>query len=291
MGNGALFLIAIGAFSAFVAGIGMLVLAYRTPPHRSKATGPQRAQFVLRRVLGQRRKLILTLSAAMVVGLASGWPVAAVAGGLGMWFAPVLLGSDAEDGLRTARIEAVAVWTEMLRDTLSAAAGLEQAVLASTTVAPEAIAGPLATLGSDLRSRRPFHEAMHTLATMLADPTADQVVASLVYAQRNQVKNLAELLGELAAAARAQVTLAVRVQAERGKHRTSQRVVTIIFSAMAVGLTVAYPRFLQPYDTAAGQLVMAVVLAMFAGGLAWMRAIVRPKPTPRLLAPEGWRKQ
>lgn len=126
---------------------------------------------------------------------------------------------------------------------------------------------------------------MDALAEQLADPTADQVIASLKYAHRHQAKDLAELLGELAVAARAQVELAVRVHAERSKHRTAQRTITVMFTGMAVGLAVAYPRFLEPYDTLAGQVVLAVVVGMFAGALAWMRLIVRPKPAVRLLAP------
>jgi Flp pilus assembly protein TadB len=282
-----LFGVVIGASMVFILGVVLLVLAFREPVrHAGKPSVLMRLN--PRSVLAQRRKLTSALAAGAVAGLASGWPVAALAAGLAVWFAPVLLGGDAGERERIARIEAVAVWAEMLRDTLTSAAGLEQAVLASTMVAPEAIAGPLANLGSDLRARRPFADAMAAVADALADATADQVVSSLVHAQRNQAKNLAELLGELAAAARAQVTLAVRVHAERAKHRASQRTITVIFSGMAVLLAVAYPRFLRPYDTAAGQLVMLVLLGMFSGALAWMRRIVRPWPTPRLLAPNGW---
>lgn len=289
MGNGALFAVVIGASLVFVVGTVLLVLAFRAPL-RQVGSPPVLARLDPRPILVQRRKLTSTLAAAAVAGLASGWPVAALAAGAAVWFAPVVLGGDAGERDRIARTEAVAVWAEMLRDTLSSAAGLEQAVLASTTVAPDAIAGPLANLASDLRARRPFAEAMAAVADILADTTADQVVSSLIHAHRNQAKNLADLLGEIAGAARAQVSLAVRVDAERAKHRTSQRTITVIFSGMAVLLAVAYPRFLRPYDTALGQLVLLVLLGMFAGALAWMRRIVRPIPAPRLLAPNSGRK-
>lgn len=279
-----LFVLTACSLLALFVGLGLLVLAFR--PRSAHGGAPSwLARLDPRPVIAQRRKLSATVAAAVVIGLASGWPVAAVAAGLAVWFAPVLVGSDPGEAERVARIEAVAVWAEMLRDTLSSAAGLEQAVLASTTVAPEAIAAPLAVLGSDLRARRPFGDSMDILAATLADPTADQVVSSLKYAYRHQAKNLAELLGELASAARAQVELAMRVHAERGKHRTAQRTITVMFTVMAVGLAVAYPKFLEPYDTLAGQAVLAVIVGMFAGALAWMRLIVRPKPPVRLLAP------
>ncbi|WP_194924894.1 type II secretion system F family protein [Catenulispora pinisilvae] len=284
MSNLMLFGLTACSLLALFAGAGLLVLAFRPRTDRGGAL-PWLGRLDPRPVIAQRRKLSAALAAAAVVGLASGWPVAAVAAGLAVWFAPVLVGSDPGEAGRVARIEAVAVWAEMLRDTLSSAAGLVQAVLASTTVAPEAIAAPLAVLGADLRARRPFGDSLDSLAERLADPTADQVVASLKYAYRHQAKNLAELLGELASAARSQVELALRVHAERGKHRSAQRTITVMFTGMAVGLAVAYPRFLEPYDTLAGQAVLAVVVGMFAGSLAWMRVIVRPKPPVRLLAP------
>lgn len=279
-----LFMLTACSLLALIAGAGLLVSAFRPRTDRMGASS-WLGRLDLRPVIAQRRKLSATIAAAVVVGLASGWPVAGVAAALAVWFAPVLLASDAGEAERVARIQALAVWAEMLRDALSSAAGLEQAVLASTTVAPEAIAGPLAVLGSGLRARRPFGDAMDALAEQLADPTADQVIASLKYAHRFQAKNLAELLGELAGAARAQVELAVRVHAERSKHRTAQRTITVMFTGMAVGLAVAYPKFLEPYDTVAGQLVLAAVVGIFAGALAWMRLIVRPKPAVRLLAP------
>lgn len=284
MSNLTLFLLTACSLLALIAGAGLVVLAFRP---RTEGTGVLSwlRRLDPRPVIAQRRKLSATVAAAVVVGLASGWPVGGAAAGLAVWFVPVLIGSDPSEAERVARIQAVAVWAEMLRDALSSAAGLEQAVLASTTVAPEAIAGPLAVLGSGLRARRPFGDAMDALAEQLADPTADQVIASLKYAHRHQAKDLAELLGELAGAARAQVELAVRVHAERSKHRTAQRTVTVMFIGMAVGLAVAFPKFLEPYDTLAGQLVLAVVVGMFAGALAWMRLIVRPKAAVRLLAP------
>jgi hypothetical protein len=283
-----LFLGAAGTLLAFVVGAGLLVLAFREPPARSPDGSTLLARLDPRPVFAQRRKLLATLAAGIATGAASGWPVAGVAAAAAVWFAPVLLGTDPGEAGRIERMESIAIWAEMLRDTLSSAAGLEQAVLASTNVAPDAIAGPLAMLRSDLHSRRPFAEAMADLARTLADPTADQVVDCLVYAQTNQAKNLSELLGELATAARAQVTLAVRVHAERSQHRSAQRSITGIFTTMAVGLAAGFPKFLAPYDTAAGQLVMAVELGVFAACLAWMRAIVRPKPPVRLLAPDGW---
>ena len=49
------------------------------------------------------------------------------------------------------RIEAIATFTEMLRDTISAAAGLEQAILAAEPVAPAPVREPVLMLAARLR--------------------------------------------------------------------------------------------------------------------------------------------
>lgn len=283
MGNGALLLAVAGATFAFLVGLYLLVTAFRQPP-RARADGSVwRRRLDPRPVIRQRMRLAVSVGIGLAAGVLTGWPVAAIAVTCGVWFAPVVMGEDEAEKARIAKVEALANWTEMLRDTLSSAAGLEQAVLASTSVAPNALAEPMVALGADLRSRQPFGEAMTALGHRLADPIADQVVVALVNAQRNHARNLADLLSELAAAARAQVTLAVQVDAERAQHRTTQRGVIGLFFAIAFGLELFEPKFLQPYGTLSGQLVLLVIVAGFAGAFTWMRVITRPKPLPRLL--------
>ena len=286
MGNATLLLAVAGATFALLAGLFVFVSAFREPPVRD-ARRMWRRRLDLRSVIRQRMKLAVSVGIGLAAGLFTRWPVAAFAVACGVWFATVLVGEDAVEKARIAKVEALANWTELLRDTLSSAAGLEQAVVASTSVAPKALAEPMAALGADLRSRQPFDEAMTALGYRLADPIADQVVVALVNAQRNQAKNLADLLGELAAAARAQVTLAVQVDAERAQHRTTQRGVIGLFFAIAFGLELFEPKFLQPYSTFSGQLVLLVIVAGFAAAFTWMRVITRPKPLPRLLIVDG----
>src|SRR2546430_16001984 len=66
----------------------------------------------------------------------SRWPVAAVLAGVGGRALPGLIGPDREHQRRLARIEAIATWTESVRDTLGAAAGGEKAITATAGPAP-----------------------------------------------------------------------------------------------------------------------------------------------------------
>lgn len=278
-----LLLVVTAASSLLVAGLYVLVSGFRERPPRRLKSSRLRA-LDPRTAIGQRKRLSVAIAVGLVFGVWTGWPLAFVAGVLGCWHLPRLLGPDAAVGKRIATIEAIATWTEMLRDTLSAAAGLEQAVLASTSVAPQALHEPLGQLGASLRARVPFTQVLEAFGEDLADPIADQVVVCLVHAYSHQVKHLSDLLSELAEAARAQVSLAVQVNAERAKHRTSMRTITSVSLAMAVGFSVFYPPFVAPYDTPAGQGVLLVVIGLFALSFVFMRRIFRPRPMPRLLA-------
>lgn len=92
-----------------------------------------------------RQWLVAAVTAALTIAL-TGWPVAGLLTMVGVLTLPRLLGRDRQAAARTTRLEAVAIWAEMLRDTLSAAAGLEQAILATAPIAPPALREQTAAL-------------------------------------------------------------------------------------------------------------------------------------------------
>ena len=224
----------------------------------------------------------LAAGAAVVVGAATGWPVGAVLAGLAGWGAPGLLaGTRARQGA-VGRIEAVAGWAEMLRDTMAGSAGLEQAIIATAPLAPLPIRAEVVTLAVRLDGER-LAPALRAFAEEVADPTCDLVVAALVLAAGHQAQRLGELLGTLAQAARDQATMRLRVEAGRARTRTSVRVIVGATGAFVLGLAVLNRGYLAPYDSALGQLVLALVGAMFACAFAWLGRITRPATTERIL--------
>jgi Flp pilus assembly protein TadB len=80
------------------------------------------------------------------------------------------------------------------------------------------------------------------------------------------------------------------VSAARASTQTSVRVVAGITIAMVVGLLVLNRSYLEPYQGAGGQAVLAVVFALFAGGLFWLQSMSRFKTPERFLAPQAERK-
>ncbi len=228
-------------------------------------------------------RLGLAAGGAVVVGAATGWPVGALLAGLAGWGLPGLLGGSKGRGDGLARIEAVAGWAEMLRDTMAGAAGLEQAIVATATVAPLPIRAEVATLAVRLEGER-LAPALRGFADEVADPTMDLVVAALVLAAEHQASRLGELLGSLAQAARDQATMRLRVEAGRARSRTSVKVVVGVTAGLALGLAVLNRSYLAPYDSALGQLVLLLVGAMFAGAFVWLSRMTRPSAPERFLA-------
>ncbi|WP_410648564.1 type II secretion system F family protein [Amycolatopsis sp. cmx-4-54] len=270
------------------AGVGLLLIvaAWRrlaaVPP-------PSRPPMLLRAAREQAgsRRVLLRLAVAVGVGAltgaATGWVVGAVLAAAGAWFLPRLVGPDRAHARRVARIEAIASWTEMLRDVLSAAAGLEQAILATAPLAPAAIRGEVTTLTARLESGQRLAPALRALARELDDPTADLVLAALVLAAEHQARQLGDLLGSLATTAREQAAMRMRVETGRARTRTSVRVIVATTLTFAAGVVVFNRAYLDVYNTATGQLVLLLIGALFAAGFAWLARIATGGRQPRVL--------
>ena len=187
----------------------------------------------------------------------------------------------------TDRIEAVATWTELLRDTLAAAAGLSQAITATAELAPQAIRGPVLVLAERLASGISMEDALRSFAADLADPSADLVVCALLVAATARSQRLGDLLGALAQSCREEVAMRLRVEASRASSRSSVRTVILFSVSFAALLFVVARSYLLPFGTATGQIVLLVVGVCYVAGLTFMVRLVRPRrPAARLLSAE-----
>ena len=222
-------------------------------------------------------------AAAAVIGLWSRWPVAAVLAAAAAWALPPLLAGAATARQELARLEAIATWTESLRATLQAAAGLEHALIASAATAPAAIRDQVEALAGSLRAGVRLPDALDALAADLDHPDADRVLASLRLAAPGRARNLADQLGVLAAAAREQVAARRRIDSERATTRTSVRMIVAATLVMVLGQLLLNRSFLDPYATVTGQLVLAAAGGLFALGFWWLNRMSRLRRQPRVL--------
>lgn len=272
------------------AGCGLgLVLAVTGLRRRQAPTWPR-----WRRLAGQarlagwdRRRAAGAVTAAVVAAVVTRWPVGTLLAGIAAWWLPAVAGPGRGHSQQVARIEAIAAWAESLRDTLAAAAGLEQALLATQPVAPEPIRGQVTALAVRIRQGERLPAALRAFAGELADPTGDLVVASLLLAAQQQASDLGQLLGNLAGTARAHAGMRMRIAAGRARVRTAVRIIIAATTALVAGLLVFSHAFLQPYDSAAGQVVLAAAGGLFAAAFWLLGKIARFGQPQRFLTNLG----
>jgi tight adherence protein B len=225
------------------------------------------------------------LGTACAVGLVSfvvtRWPMAFALG------AAAFLGLQALGPSRArrtvAQLEAIAVWTEMLRDTLAGASGLTQALVTTAPTAPAPIAGAVKALAAKLSAGVALDSSLRELATDIGDPAADMVVAALLMASRERAQRLGELLGALSGSIRDEVAMRLGIEAERASSRSAVRMITGFSLGFFALMSVFARTYLAPYRSVSGQLALAGVGILFGLGLWLMSIMVRPKPLPRLV--------
>lgn len=258
------------------AGVWLIVAGVRTTD-----APPPRSLDVAWDVLWWRGGLVVIAAAAG--WWATGWPAAAVLAGASAAVAPMLSGTRRRREYVQRRSEALAVWAEMLRDTIASHAGLREAIAVTARVAPQPIRAEVQALAVRAE-RESLPNALRQFATDVQDPVADLIVAALVIAAERQAQRLAELLSHIARAAREQAAMRIRVETGRARTYASSRALVAITLGLAAVLLVFSPEFMRPYDRPAGQIVLVLIGTLFAGALAGLVRLGRPAASPRLLA-------
>jgi Flp pilus assembly protein TadB len=278
LAGGPLFAILLGALGG--AGLLLLILALRGLPPPDPSKPPSRLESQARDLLGPRG--LIALLAGVAVLVATRWIVGAI-GVFLLVLAWRSLGGAAGERRAMARLEALATWTESLRDTIAGAVGLEQAIPASSRVAGPLLAEPLARLVDRLHTRVPMSEALHRFADDLDDPSADLIIAALIINARLRGPGLRDLLGALAASAREELDVRRKVNAERRSTRRSAQIVTGISVGLALALALFNQGYVQAYGSLLGPLVLVVVVALYGAGFFWMRKLATIETADRLL--------
>lgn len=260
-----------------ITGVGALLVLSGFSRHESRVRLPRPGRMTL-----------IVVAAAIVVGGIVGWvtrsPVAIAITLLAAWSMPRIVGPDLENQRKVAMVEAIASWTEMLRDTLAAASGLNQAIAATAPIGPELIRPQLSALAFRLEVGERLPHALRLFADDLSDPTADLVCAALIQAERRQAGHLADLLGSLASAARQQAMTRTRIAVGRAKIRSQVRVVLGTVLVFATGMVLLVPDWLAPYRQLQGQLVLVGIAGWVAASLWWLIRLSRLPEPDRILA-------
>ena len=195
---------------------------------------------------------------ACVVWAWTKWPVGGLWAFAGVMSIPVLKGQGHSADDEIAKVEAIATWTEQIRDTMNASAGLQQSLVATAVNGPVVIKTELAAFARRA-PRGDLAGALRQLGLDLNHPASDLVIAGLVSATELDAGRLVPLLSRLASSIRDEAQMRVRVEVSRSRVRTSMKIVGFFVMATMCSLVLFGRDLLSGYQTALGQIWLLVV--------------------------------
>ena len=275
------------AIGGVLLGAGLACAAYAMSllPRRA-ANGADPPAWI--RALRQRDTWIRSAAsagAAAVVAVVTGWPVGAVLAAAAGWWMPALLGADTTAQKQADLAEALASWAEQLRDMITGASGLHQAIAATAPVAPEPIRSRVQELEARVRSGQSIDRAARVFAREVDSDLGDLVALTLTMGASRQSGDVAGALSRLAEAARERATSIARVSASRARVRSSVRIIAAATAIMVTGMFALNPGFLEPLGTVTGQLILALTGGVWALSFFWLARLAVPTEQPRPFTP------
>lgn len=263
-----------------IAGLALLVLELTRPAPRRGA--PPRRRLTINKKMRQR--MVISLVTSLVTLVITRWPVATITAALAVILLPRLTSSRAARR-RVALLEGLEQWTRRLSDMLTASRGLEDALGASVRYAPPAIAPVVATLARRLAARTGTEAALRAFATDVADPAGDRIAAALIIATGRRGGAVHDVLKSLSAMLARDVAARREIEADRVQHGITVRWLTLFVLGFTV-FAMVNRAYSAPFGTVPGQIVMALVVAMYAGGLGWLHHLGSVPSPGRFLAPD-----
>lgn len=279
-----------GVIAAIVAGvavsIGALLIVTALLPARRGADPVVKMRVDVRR-LGSRA--MVAVMVAVVVLAATRWVLPAlVCGAMGWWVTGLIADRDRRGHGELERVEALATWTEQLRDVLMAGDQPIGAIQATVSTCPEPVRPQVRALASRL-GRQPEQLVLRQFADELDDPTADLIAAGLLVALTKGGR-AERVLSSLAQQARHQAERRKLLEAEREPARREVWWVTGMMTAQLVGgLVFARSSYLAPYRTLSGQVVLCVLLGAFLALIVYVQRLSRFTRPARFLSLKGLR--
>ncbi len=247
-------------------GVGLTVVYL----HIGRPGGEWRSLAKVVSVRSDKRNMLRLYScgAALIAFIASGWIVLSVACGVCVYALPSFFGMNSHRKSDERKALALSTWAEQLRDSVAVSGGLEQALMSTSSVAPEAIQPELKRLIARL-AYSDTNSALRKFGDEIGTSLGDFLVAALVIAISNQARDLTSLLSHLAETAQDEYRASTRIWVGRARTRSSIKIIVGAVVAFTVGLFVLDRPYLEPYGTAEGQVVLGVVIALF--GMAFLQ--------------------
>ena len=242
----------------------------RTRPSRFSAKDQRSLMFGV--VLGL---VVAVVTRSLVVGVIAGATVM-------LW--PMIAGGGKAERAALSKLEALAQWTEGLRDLAQKGAGLESVIPKTVETASDVLVGPLRLMSRRLSVKVPLPEALSLFADEVDDSSADMVVAALALAARQRRGKLSDVLTALSHSLRDELEQRTKVMRERNVIRREAGQVAVLTGALVLSANLFAPPTL-PSSGSGAELVLPVILAAaYVWVFARVRKLAEPEPEPRFLA-------
>lgn len=221
---------------------------------------------------------------AVVAAVVTTWPVFGLALGAAAYGLPVFFAGDGYKD-HVGRTDAIAYWVESLRDSMSQARTVEGALRETSLNAPVAIAPELHRFVEQVDHGVLMSDALVQLSDELNHSVSDTALAALVMALKEGSSGVQPVLNQVAETCRRMAADSNEVYASRA---SSRAVVKMIISIVLIGtllFVLVFRSYLEPYGTAQGQFVLAVVMAWFGFCGWWVTSLAKYRPAERMIRP------
>ena len=273
-------MIALSALAGSLTAAGLILALHEFTRRELARDVPRRGGFSLSHAT--RKRSLLAAAAATATLAVTRWPVAAVAAGASVVFLPAITSAKAARH-QAAVLQGLEQWTRRVADMLTAGRGLEDALEAAARSAPPAIEDAVGRLSQRLSARTGTEAALRAFAADISDPAGDRIAAALIIATGRRGGGVRAVLISLAAMLSRDVAARREIEADRAQHRTTVRWLTA-FVAGFTAFAVLNRSYSAPYGTVMGQVVLALVSCLYAGGLGWLNWLGSVPAPGRFLA-------
>lgn len=216
--------------------------------------------------LSRAINIVVAPTVGLVIFLVTRWLLVAVVLSLVFIAVPVVKSKQRLRRDERGLADAIATWTEQLRDTLAGAHGLEQAIVATSNHAPAAISVAVRRLSAQIQYGK-LSDGLRRFADEVDHPIADFVSAALITATKYQARDIAQLLGHLAQCAREEGRMRTRIWVGRARTRSSVRIISFVVTGFVALLVIFNRDYLSVYSSLEGQVMLSCIFIVFGVAL------------------------
>ena len=250
-------------------GLGLFGILFTINRTRNSAKSKKLSIFEVRSKFQSSFKFLGGPAAALVVFMLTSWLLVSVVIGLVVSAVPALKSKQRLRRDERGLAEAIATWTEQLRDTLAGAHGLEQAIVATSLHAPVAISSAVSRLSAQIQYGK-LSDGLRRFADDVDHPICDFVSAALITATEYQARDLAQLLSHLAQCARDEGRMRTRIWVGRARTRSSVRIISFVVIGFISALVVFNREYLSVYSSFEGQIILSGIFILFGCALVML---------------------